>query len=179
MDLSRAGGLLTLTVAATLVVCSCRDRAPSGMPRTSPPAPPAGSVAPRPPLTAGELAAYARGREREVELMRTALERLRRAGADSAARAAAVLMVADRVEGEGAMAAGLETERYHALVARMDSVLRARSREAVEVGGAVAVRASRDVGSVEEWRRLDSLRVELAVLRSRFEAAAVAEGVAR
>jgi hypothetical protein len=178
MDVNRAGGLLALTVASTLVLSGCRDREPPAQARAMPPAPSGASVAPRAsraPITAVELAAYGRGREREVTLMRDALASLRRDGADSSARAAAALSEAARVEREGASAAGLAAERYHALVVRLDSVLLARSREAGSPGAAPS---HRDAGSAEEWRRLDSLRVELAVLRSRFEAAAVVEGVA-
>ena len=176
MDLDRSGGMLTLTVAATLVLSGCRDRAPSAMPPATPPAP-AGSAWPaasRAPLTAAELAAYARGRERELALLRAALDRLRRPGADSATRTEVVAGVTTGEEREGAAAAGLAVERYHALVARTDSALRDRGRAA---GAASEPPNPRDAGSVEEWRRLDSLRVELAVLRTRFEAA-VAAGVA-
>jgi hypothetical protein len=165
MASARAGGLLIATVASMIVCVGCRGRGSGLPPGASAPAASAGSVAAaRPPLTTADRAAYARGREREVALMRTALARLQHADGDSASRRAVVLaLAAEGVEREGAAAAGLAPERYRALVARMDSLLRSRGRGAVSPGAG---------GSADEWRLLDSLRVELAVLRSRFAATA-------
>ena len=55
------------------------------------------------------------------------------------------------VDSVGARAAGLSIERFHALSARVESALRAHA-------------------APEEMQRLDSLRVELMVLRVRAEA---------
>ena len=111
--------------------------------------------------------------------MRGAVARLYEADGDSGAhRAAARATVATEVEGAGATAAGLTNPGYRALVARVDSALLARAAALPDDGDA---RAGRVSGALppEEWRLLDSLRVELAVLESRFEAAAGEEAVAR
>jgi hypothetical protein len=172
MPLQRAGGLRLVTAAVTIACASCRDRHPSGPAGGAPASSPAAAPSPA-PLTGADLAAYARGREREVALLRGALDRLRRANADSAARREAVLGATLRsVEREGAAAAGLPLERYRALGARMDTVLRSRGQEGASVEGVAGAPAAGDSGSRETWRRLDSLRVELAVLRSWFAAAA-------
>ena len=125
------------------------------------------------PLAASDLTAYARGRSREVALMREALLRLSRAGRDSSSRRAVLRASAPVIlEREGAAAAGLPVERYRELVARMDSLLRVRFREVRSGDSAEALRASGSDGLADQWLLLDSLRVELAVLRSRFAAAA-------
>jgi len=86
--------------------------------------------------------------------MQTALARLRHADGDSAAwRVAADATPDDLVERAGAEGAGLPPERYRDLVTRLDSLLVAHGEE-------------------PRWRRLDSLRVELAVVRSRYAATA-------
>lgn len=117
--------------------------------------------------------AYRHGRERELVLMHAALARLRRADGDSGARQAAIRAAAEAdIERAGAAAAGLTRERYRALVARVDSVLLERAREETDSAPGLVTGA----GSADDWRLLDSLRVELAVLRSRFGAAAEAGG---
>lgn len=169
-----------VAAASTLVLAGCRGEGQVVSSRSAPPAVPAGVAAPEgalPRLDPADRAAYARGRRREVALMRAALERLQRADGDSGSRQAAVAALAGAdTEREGAAAAGLTPERYHALVERMDSVLRSRGRQAGVPAVSNGPIPSGDTGSIEEWHLLDSLRVELAVLRSRFAAAAGDEG---
>jgi len=172
MDLYRAGGLLITTAASTLVLSGCRGRHAPQAPRISVPAASAVPVStpgsPSPSVT--DLAAYARGRSREVALMRAALAWLQRADGDSTARRAAALAASTvGVEREGASAAGLRPEAYHTLVLRVDSLLLSRGRSR-PVAAADSPAASVGGGG-STWRALDSLRVELAVLRSRFIAA--------
>jgi len=89
--------------------------------------------------------------------MQAALTRLRRAEGDSGVRqSAADAATGDKVERAAAEAAGLPPLIYRDLVTRLDSVLVAHGQE-------------------PRWRLLDSLRVELAVLRSRFTATTAAE----
>lgn len=181
MNLKRAGRLLILTAASPLVldgwVTGCRGRG-AAVPVHRAEAAPAVASTLRPPLDAADLPAYARGRTREVGLMREALGRLGRAGQDTASRHAALRSAEPAtLERAGAAAAGLPLERYRDLVTRMDSMLRMRVREARSANGPeVPGSAGRGV-SQGEWRLLDSLRVELAVLRSRFAAAAGEEGL--
>ena len=180
MNLNRAGRLLILTAASTLVldgwVTGCRGRGPA-MPVRRAQAMPSAGNAPPAPLVATDLTAYARGRSREVALMREALLRLNRAGRDSSSRRAVLRAAAPGLlEREGAAAAGLAVERYRDLVARMDSLLRVRFREVRSGDSAEVLRAIGSDGSADQWLLLDSLRVELAVLRSRFAAAAGEEG---
>ncbi len=181
MNLDRAVGLLMVSAASTLACAGCRGRAavPSSASATavaaSGAASPESVVSAAPPvLGAADLAAYRRGHEQELELMRAALARLRRADGDRGSRLAAVRAAdATDVERAGAAAAGVSPERYRALVARVDSVLLLRGRAAV---GDAASGWMLGAASADEWRLLDSLRVELAVLRSRFGASAEDEG---
>jgi hypothetical protein len=197
MTLVRTAGLLLVSAASTLACAGCRGHAavPSSASAT---VPPGGGIAAAggnagagagagiavpgdgyaagaagQALTAADLLAYRRGREKELVLMHAALERLRRADGDRGARQAAVRTAAEaEVERAGAAAAGLTPERYRALVARVDSVLLERAREETDSAKGSASGA----GSADDWRLLDSLRVELAVLRSRFGASAEAGG---
>ena len=182
MTLHRAVRSLIATAASTLVLAGCRGHGPSVPSGSAGSRTPSADVepgAPGAPLTVADLEAYQLGEQRELELMRAALEWLRRADGDSAARRVAVLSTAAAgLEREGALAAGLGPDRYRALVARVDSVLRARGRAAASPGagaGGSGAGEPGDDGAVTRWRFLDSLRVELAVVRSRF-AAAVGEG---
>lgn len=170
MDLKRAEGLLILAAASTLALAGCRDRDASGLPRRLPAAAGNGGSAVPAPLAAADVAAYVRGRSREVALMRGALARLRQAGADGAARRAA-LRAADSsdLERAGAGAAGLAVAPYRALLARVDAVLLARGPSAGREDGASPLP---EPFTADDWRLLDSLRVDLAVLRYRFDAAA-------
>lgn len=165
--------VVLVLAASTLTLIGCRDRGP-GSATSTVAGRTAGGLASHPgALTAADLAEYARGREREVALLRDALRRLGAADGDSSAKRVAMSAAAEnRVEGEGALAAGLTPDRYRSLTVLVDSAL--RGREVVVAGGvAQAARSpSNDAGSADDWRRLDSLRVELAVLRSRFAAAA-------
>jgi len=182
MDLDRTVALVILSAFSTLALAGCRgrDRAAGAL---AEPARPAATTAPAPraTLAPADAAAYRRGREREVALMRGAVARLYEADGDSGAhRAAARATVATEVEGAGATAAGLTVPGYRALVARVDSALLARAA-APPADGDASAGAGRASGALppEEWRLLDSLRVELAVLESRFAAAAGEEAVAR
>lgn len=132
--------VLVALLAGSLM--SCRDRG--------------GSAASTPPPRSGvpyllvpsEATAYRRGREREIALLREAISR-HRSFSPAASREA------------GATAAGLSPDAYEHLVARVDSGLRLRT----------ALPAPDSTGPVRaEWAELDSLRVELAVLRSRLDA---------
>ena len=181
MTLVRTAGLLLLSAASTLACAGCRGRGAGPSSASATAAPPnaeasRGSVAAttQPALGAADLAAYRRGCEKELELMRAALVRLRRADGDSGSRLAAVRSATEAdVERAGAAAAGVPADRYRDLVVRVDSLLLARGRG--ESRG-IAVAPSLESASADEWRLLDSLRVELAVLRSRFGAAAEAGG---
>lgn len=99
-------------------------------------------------LVPSEAAAYLRGREREIGLLRDALTRHTAVAPATSIRA-------------GAGAAGLTVDAYQLLVARVDSALRLRSA-GVTTDSSGPARA--------EWAELDSLRVELTVLRTRLDA---------
>jgi len=173
MDLDRTVALVILSAFSTLALAGCRGRERAAGALASPARPAATAApAPRATLAPADAAAYRRGREREVTLMRAAVARLYEADGDSGAhRAAARATVATEVEGAGATAAGLSIRGYRALVARVDSALLARAAAPPDDGDARAGRASGALPP-DEWRLLDSLRVELAVLESRFVAAA-------
>ena len=158
VTLDRAVGLSFLFAALTLACAACRDRDRAAAPHPTNQAAVAPAASARPlSLSPADLAAYQRGHERELELMRAALARLRRADGDSGAwRRAADATMEGQIERAGAAAAGLTPERYRELVSRLDSLLVEQGRE-------------------PGWRLLDSLRVELAVLRSRFTATAAGE----
>jgi len=127
---------------------SCNERGGGGG------ASPASSASPVPTsggpylLVPAEAAAYRRGRQREIALLRDALTRHTSLSPAQSFQA-------------GATAAGLTTGAYQLLVARVDSGLRVRP-----------VMTAADSGSPAraEWTELDSLRVELTVLRSRLDA---------
>jgi len=176
MNLRRAEGLLILSAASTLALAGCRDRDGSGLPRRAPASASSGGPAARASLAAADVSAYVRGRSREVALMRGALARLRQAGADGAERRAAMRSAdSSELERAGAGAAGLGTAPYRALVARVDAVLLALGPSAGREGGSSPLPAPL---TADEWRLLDSLRVNLAVLRYRFDAAAGEETAA-
>ncbi|HKR56687.1 MAG TPA: hypothetical protein VJS20_10320 [Gemmatimonadales bacterium] len=99
-------------------------------------------------LVPSEAAAYRRGREREIGLLRDALTRHTALTPATSIRA-------------GADAAGLTVDAYQLLVTRVDSALRLRSALATPDSSGPAR---------TEWAELDSLRVELTVLRTRLEA---------
>ncbi len=138
---------MRVVVLALLVVSAihCRERGGSVASATP--------VASTPPgglylLVPAEAAAYRRGREREIGLLRDALTRHTAVTPATSIRA-------------GAGAAGLTVDAYQVLVTRVDSALRLRS----------ALAASDSSGPARtEWAELDSLRVELTVLRTRLDA---------
>lgn len=138
---------MRLVVLVLLVVSTiqCRERGGSLSSAT-----PGGSAAPGGPylLIPAEATAYRRGREREIGLLRDALARH------------AALTSASSVQA-GAIAAGLTVDAYQRLVARVDSALRLRSAAAPTDSSGPAK---------AEWAELDSLRVELTVLRTRLDA---------
>jgi hypothetical protein len=135
-------------ILALLVLppADCRDRGGSVTTSTPPEAP--GTPAAPYLLVPSETAAYRRGREREIVLLREALTRHQ-----SFSPLASITA--------GAAAAGLPVNGYRLLVARVDSGLRLRS--------ALAPEDSSGPGRAE-WAELDSLRVELTVLRTRLDA---------
>jgi len=124
------------------------DRTPSPGPRTD--------VAAR--LMPSEVIAYERGRLREIELTRAALQLVRQSRSD--AQYAVLQSVADPVHmrSDAARALGITPDEYAQLVRRVDSALLVDTNEA----------------AVASAHHLDSLRVTLVVLRSRL-AAEVAE----
>lgn len=130
----------------SLPAVDCRDRGRSVTTSVPPEAP--GTSAAAYLLTVTEAAAYRRGREREITLLREALTRHR-----SLSPLASITA--------GAAAAGLPIDDYRLLVTRVDSGLRLRASLAPPDSGGPG-RA--------EWAELDSLRVELTVLRSRLDA---------
>jgi len=173
MHRTRAEGFLLLTAASIFGPAGCRDQAAGGPPRHTTAA--AEAAGPSSPLGVADIAAYVRGRSREILIVRAALDRLRRAGTDSVRRHAALADAdAPAVERAGALAAGLPEGRYRDLTTRVDSALLAKGASAASDDPERDDRIPAD-----EWRLLDSLRVDLAVLRSRFEAAAGEEAVAR
>jgi len=136
----RVGRALILALVAVTAI-HCRNRGDSVA--SAPPPVAEGPYL----LVPSEATAYRRGREREIALLREALARHRSFTSLASIRA-------------GAAAAGLPVDGYQLLVARVDSGLRLRSSVAADsVGPARA-----------EWAELDSLRVELKVLRSRLDA---------
>jgi len=174
MDLDRTVALVILSAFSTLALAGCRGRDPAAGSSAAPGRPVAAPPAARATLAPADTAAYRRGREREVTLMRAAVTRLYAADGDSGARrAAARTAVTTEVEGAGATAAGLTIARYRALVARVDSALLTRAGAPQDDRG-LRGGSGRASGALppEEWQFLDSLRVELAVLQSRFAAAA-------
>ena len=139
MTSTKAGaGLLLL---ALLVGCERR------------PAPEVRSSA-RPGLSASDLTAYERGRRREIELTRAALELVRQAGSPAQHAVMEAVADPDHMATDAARGAGLTPEAYRAMVGRVDSVLVAESSLATDASA----------------QRLDSLRVALVVLRSRLAA---------
>ncbi len=135
---------MRLVVLALLFVSAihCRERGGSVASVVS--TPPGGLYL----LVPAEAAAYRRGREREIGLLRDALTRHTSVTPATSIHA-------------GAGAAGLTVDAYQLLVARVDSALRLRS----------AVVSTDSSGPARtEWAELDSLRVELTVLRTRLDA---------
>ena len=132
----------------TVSAGDCRDRGGST----------AAAVAAAPYLlTAAEATAYRRGRAREIVLLRAALHRhIRNPG--SATDSSITPQALSR---DGAAAAGLSIDDYVVVVSRVDSALRLRSASRT---------TTPDAAGNTEWAELDSLRVELTVLRSRLEA---------
>jgi hypothetical protein len=165
-----AGGTLVVLASVSMAVSGCGDRGVRSAAIPRPGATPAASEMEA--LASTDLAAYERGRSREVTLMRAAFSRVDRA-ADSLARAAALAAAnaaAAGAEREGAAAAGLPEASYRALVRRVDAALRRLpAAQADSVAGTTP----------DEWRRLDSLRVELTVLRSRLAATTGGDGGTR
>ena len=144
----------------TVSLNDCRHRGGSAV--TAVPAVPAVPAASAVPATGApyllipsELIAYRRGREREIALLRAAVaRRARNAGpmTDSS-------VTAEALSRDGAAAAGLSVADYAVVVSRVDSALRLRASSGTATSPGSA-----------EWAVLDSLRVELTVLRSRLEA---------
>ena len=137
--------LVSVALVAAFLI-SCRDRGGSGTSVNPPPPSPPTAVPYL--LVPSEATAYRRGREREIALLRDAIARHRSITPVSSLEA-------------GATAAGLSPDAYERLVTRVDSGLRLRTTLAARDSAGPA-RA--------EWAELDSLRVELAVLRSRLDA---------
>jgi|SRR5690349_16107538 len=138
---------VVVALIAVSLIC-CRDHAGGGggsLTSSASPAPPSGGPY---LLVPSEAAAYRRGRQREIALLRDALARH------------TPLTPAQSVQA-GATAAGLTPGAYQLLVARVDSGLRVRMANSATDSNPPA-RA--------EWAELDSLRVELTVLRSRLDA---------
>ena len=143
---NQVGRALILALVALSAV-HCRHRGdslatPVAGASTAPPTPEGPYL-----LVASEAAAYRRGREREIALLRHALARH------------ASLPPSASISG-GAAAAGLTVSAYELLVARVESGLRLRSTSGADSSGPARA----------EWEELDSLRVELTVLRSRLDA---------
>lgn len=113
-------------------------------------------------LTNAEVRAYATGRRREIELTGTALQMLSRTGNAAQRAVLSAGAAADHVEQEGAATAGMRVAEYRLLVARVDTLLRLSLSLS---GPDTSVRLA---GSA--MHRLDSLRVELTVLRARVNA---------
>lgn len=142
-------------LAAMPCLPACHDRGgrvPSSLPVVS-------DTSHRGAPTIDEALAYRRGREREITIARAALARAVRTPAGVHQPDLAVLP--DLMAREGAAAAGLDTDRYRRVVTRVDSLLRDRESQTSD---------DRPSGPRPEWMTLDSLRVELAVLRSRLAA---------
>lgn len=139
--------ILFLGVVST-AHCRARRDPVAGAPAASPPAVPAAPALGGPYLlSASEAAAYRHGREREIALLRDAIAKHARLSLDTTTRL-------------GAAAAGLPLDAYRLLVARVDSGLRLRAALPADSSGPARA----------EWAELDSLRVELTVLRSRLDA---------
>jgi hypothetical protein len=142
----RVGRALILALVAVSAI-HCRDRGDSvATPAAEPPAQPPAAGGPY-LLIPSETAAYRRGREREITLLREAL-----AGHRSLSPLSSIMA--------GAAAAGLPVDGYELLVARVDSGLRLRAAGTADASGPAQA----------EWAELDSLRVELKVLRTRLDA---------
>ena len=137
---------LVVVVLMAASLFSCRDHGGGGGGSVASPVPPAAAPSGGSYLIVpSEAVAYRRGREREIGLLREALARH-----TSVPQATSIQA--------GAAAAGLSVDAYQLLVARVDSGLRLRSAtDSIEPGRA-------------EWAELDSLRVELTVLRTQLDA---------
>src|SRR4051812_19684665 len=105
-------------------------------------------------LDSNDVAAYERGRRREIELTSAALELLAQARSPQQHAVIEGAADAERITTAAAKASGLDPNDYRMLVRRVDSTL---------IG---ARRAPTDLTA----SRIDSLRVALVVMRSRLAA---------
>lgn len=137
--------ILGVAIAVAAGGCSRSDAPPKAVEPTR--------TAPRSSLTAGELRSYTEGRRREIELTGAALALLSCTSNPDQRTVLIAGAAPDHAEGDAAVRAGLGVADYRRLVAHVDSILRAVSDQ-----------------PDSQTRRLDSLRVELAVLRARIGA---------
>ena len=124
------------------------------------------------PLVVADLVVYGTGVEREAALTRAALTAMRRTGDPNERAVLAAGAEPGRTSLDGARAAGVPLARYRQVVAAVDSLLverETRERAGREVGAA-PLSAQTESNSIWAVPRLDSLRVELVVLRSRLAA---------
>jgi hypothetical protein len=159
---TRLAGIIPLAALPLLVACGRREAAPAGRPGARAAAPQA--------VSAIDVTAYRLGRSREIVLTEAALRLLRCAGSVDEHAVVAAAADADRIEADGARAAGLATDQYEQLVARMDSLLIARARERGAAGGDSPRAAGLETLAADVAGLLDSLRVELVVARERLVA---------
>lgn len=113
------------------------------------------------PVSAEELAAYEAGRRQEINLTAAALALLDCANSAEQQTVLAGAGATDRIERDAAADGGMRVSDYHRLVSRVDSVLQRQT----SAPGAAGPRIQ-----VPQARRLDSLRVQLMVLRTRVAA---------
>ncbi len=123
-------------------------------------------------LGTAELMAYGSGHEREAALARAALAALRRARGEE--ERAILIAGADTLRTllEGARAAGVRAPRYRRIVSAVDSLLLSREGGRARSPVRSNPRLTPQAESLASWilPRLDSLRIELLVLRSRLAA---------
>jgi hypothetical protein len=113
------------------------------------------------------MLAYQRGKTREIALATTALAVMRRTRDPNARVIVAAGTGEAQLEIAGAEAAGIPVSRYRQLVVEVDSLL---AEGDGQVGGGPAA-AMATIRTRAAWApRLDSLRVQLTVLRSRLAA---------
>jgi hypothetical protein len=168
--LHRIAGWRVAVAVPLVLLLSCRGDGPQARGR------PSASESARPTRlpTVGDLLAYGRGLTREVALARSAVAALNRLCTGDE-RALVVLGSApDHLEAEGSVAADRSPAQFRSLVAQVDSLL---------IAGALTGDSSwaRALGPEAPPLprlavRLDSLRVERAVLRSTLGALTSADG---
>jgi hypothetical protein len=157
---SLAEGLVS-TVALMLAVACGRERAPTGS-RSAPAVTASAARA----LEVEDMAAYERGKMREIALANTALTVMQRTRDPNARAIVAAGAGEEHLDSAGAEAAGIPVRRYRQLVVQVDSVL-LKGEE--DPGGEASTQTAAQTRAA--WLpRLDSLRVQLTVLLSRLAA---------